>query len=828
MFQLRSGVTTRRRWRLLPALLLSLGVAACNQDRVAAPSPVPAGAHGGPELLRATGARPAAALRGSGAIGTTPAPLRAAATTAIAADSYILWGNGSTGDWGFWGMAGTSYLGDWSSLYNGSIAAAWQVVATADFTHDGNTDLVWQNSVTGDIGIWPMSGTTWTGEHIPLAAVPTQWRIAAAADFTGDAKPDLVWQNTQTGERGLWVMNATTFTGEYILLYPELVPTQWEIVGAADMNGDHMADLVWQNTQTGDRGAWLMNHHTYASYASLYGASVPTNWDIAAVIDMTRDGKPDLVWQNTTTGERGLWVMDGTTFTGEYRPLYTENVATAWNIAAVIPAPVAGGTPASLRLMGQIVGAVPVEFADDSLLMVQVRDALGNPVPGTVVYFRALGGGSVDADSVIADADGIAAAPRWTTSITPTRNQLVAEVHAIPSVSATVTTQWRREFSAGATSACGYMYGPTLCWGNNANGQLGTFAEAYAATPTDIGFDYSVVESFASGAAQHNCVVKTGGATGMAGAVTCWGRGGFGQLGNDAAGDGTKNAPVDVATTVAFASVSVGRLSTCGVATNGDGYCWGANQHGALGTTLVDVDANALKPTPIDGGHSWKQVAAGWLHGCGITTDGDLYCWGDNTYGQLGNGSAGATPTRVPTKVNDEKWVDVAVGAWHTCGVTDWGGLYCWGSNESGQLGTGDTNPRSTPAYVNSTSAFTNVVTQSYYGDGLPAGVSAPATTANHGAASTCALAIDGTAYCWGWNGAGQVGDGSTTTRTTPVAVSTTLRFNALVMGDAFTCGIRGPAMHCWGANQLGQFGSGSTTPAMSSTPVAVGYPFNP
>ncbi|HEY0996708.1 MAG TPA: FG-GAP-like repeat-containing protein, partial [Gemmatimonadaceae bacterium] len=261
----------------------------------------------------------------------------AQAGLAAGTTSYLLWTDRTTGAWGSWGMAGTTYQGDWTALYAEPVATAWQVVASADFTGDGQADLVWQNGVTGDVGIWPMTGATWSGQHLALGAVPTQWQVAAAADFSGDGKADLVWQNVQTGERGLWVMNGTAFTGEYRLLYPELVPTAWEIAGAADMNGDGKADLVWQHAQTGERGAWLMNGSTYASFASLYSSPVPTAWDIAAVADMTGDGKADLVWQNTATGERGLWVMNGTTWTGEYRLLYQGNVDTRWHIAAVLP-----------------------------------------------------------------------------------------------------------------------------------------------------------------------------------------------------------------------------------------------------------------------------------------------------------------------------------------------------------------------------------------------------------------------------------------------------------------------------------------------------------
>ncbi|HEY0997019.1 MAG TPA: FG-GAP-like repeat-containing protein [Gemmatimonadaceae bacterium] len=288
-----------------------------------------------------------ARLRASPPRATGPARDRSGAALATVASptSYILWTNRATGEWGSWGMDGTTYVGDWTPLYPAPIDTAWRVVASADFTNDGAADLVWQNSRSGDVGIWPMRGPTWTGEHVAIGAVPTEWRIAAAADLTGDGHPDLVWQNTRTGERGAWQMEGTRFTGAYHLLYHTTVPTEWEIVGAADMNSDLQPDLVWQNVRTGERGSWIMGETTFMAYRLLH-PGVPLAWDIATIADMTGDGETDLVWQHTVTGERGLWVMQDTIYRGEYRLLYPESVPTQWEIAAVLPAPLPPSTAA--------------------------------------------------------------------------------------------------------------------------------------------------------------------------------------------------------------------------------------------------------------------------------------------------------------------------------------------------------------------------------------------------------------------------------------------------------------------------------------------------
>ncbi|HEY0994972.1 MAG TPA: VCBS repeat-containing protein [Gemmatimonadaceae bacterium] len=351
------------------------------------------------------------------------------AMSASGLTTYMLWGNRGSGAWGSWGMNGTTYQNDWTALYSGPISTDWWVVASADFTGDGQVDLVWQNSVTGDVGIWPMNGAVWNGVHVPLGAVPLPWKVAAAGDFTGDGKPDLVWQNVQTGERGIWVMNNTTFTGEYRLLYNDLVPTQWDIAAAADMNGDGKTDLVWQNTQTGERGVWLMNGNTYAGYAPLYNDLVPTNWDISAVADMTGDGKPDLVWTNQASGERGVWVMNGTTFTGEYRLLYQGNVDTQWQIAAILPV---AGFSCTLQEGDTMAVAALRDAAcrlGGNLQSATVRDEVKQRATAVIDKLRA--GLVADAKTLAAQAaDAIAGMDAGTTSL-PDRDAIVVAFRAV-------------------------------------------------------------------------------------------------------------------------------------------------------------------------------------------------------------------------------------------------------------------------------------------------------------------------------------------------------------------------------------------------------------
>ena len=242
----------------------------------------------------------------------------------------MLWQNTSTGDRSIWLMSGTSWDGSYVALPQ--VSTAWSIVGSADFNADGLGDILWQNTTTGDRSIWFMDGTTWNGSYALLPLVPVQWSIAGVGDFNGDESPDIVWQNTSTGDRSIWFMNGSTWSGSYALL-PN-VSTQWGISAVGDFNGDGNPDLVWQNTATGVRSIWFMNGSTWSgSYALL--PTVPTAWKIAGAADFDfSTSSPELVWQNTSTGERSIWTMTGATWGGQYALLPT--VSTQWSIASVL------------------------------------------------------------------------------------------------------------------------------------------------------------------------------------------------------------------------------------------------------------------------------------------------------------------------------------------------------------------------------------------------------------------------------------------------------------------------------------------------------------
>jgi hypothetical protein len=191
----------------------------------------------------------------------------------------------------------------------------WKIVGTGDFNSDGKPDLVWHNSVTGDVRVWWMNGINRIADVAfnPSQVSDTNWKVAGVGDFNGDGKPDLVWQRDGTGEVAVWFMDGTSLISAPFFNPSQEPDTYWKIVGAGDFNGDGKPDLVWHNSVTGDVRVWWMNGINRIAEVAFNPSQVSdTTWKVSGVGDFNGDGKPDLIWQNDGTGEVAVWFMDGT------------------------------------------------------------------------------------------------------------------------------------------------------------------------------------------------------------------------------------------------------------------------------------------------------------------------------------------------------------------------------------------------------------------------------------------------------------------------------------------------------------------------------------
>ena len=242
-------------------------------------------------------------------------------------------------------------------------------------------------------------------------------------------------------------------------------------------------------------------------------------------------------------------------------------------------------------------------------------------------------------------------------------------------------------------------------------------------------------------------------------------------------------------------ALSLGGLHTCALLDTGNMKCWGNNESGQLGDgttterhTPVNVSGLSLPA---------QSISCGYEHTCAILSDGTAKCWGKNEDGQLGNGSTAnsATPVDIPGLTSTVS--EVSAGFKHTCALLATGEVKCWGGNSSGQLGDGTTENRHTPIDVSD----------------LILGVSQISCRGHH----TCALLPSGGIKCWGYNGLGQLGDGTNVSKATPVDVSgLSSGVAAISVGYFHTCALlETGGIKCWGYNQNGELGLGTFTDSM-------------
>lgn len=382
--------------------------------------------------------------------------------------------------------------------------------------------------------------------------------------------------------------------------------------------------------------------------------------------------------------------------------------------------------------------------------------------------------------------------------------------------------------TAGATAiAAGYYHscalgtdGSSYCWGQNSAYQLGngTTTQSLVATKTPQGAVPSNVRlTQLSTYYQHTCAI------GSNSLLYCWGMNAYRQIGN--ASTTTATTPT-LASTISNApggsitGISTGDYHTCINSSNAKIYCWGYNAYGGLGNVNApnpsDVAQVTGSNTALGYGRGLSVVAGGGAT-CAISIDSKPYCWGYNSVGQLGNGNTinSASPADVsngaiPVGVDS---VSLSGGGGTVCMLGSDAKIYCWGGNDTGQLGNGNTTNSSLPVAVQQ--------------GAVPAGVSVRGLSVGGGlGTNACMLGSDGNAYCWGGNSRGQLGNGSTINSSTPVLVSrgsmpVGVTIRSISTSGETTCALgTDDKAYCWGRNDWGQIGNGTTV--ASSTPVAV------
>jgi len=247
------------------------------------------------------------------------------------------------------------------------------------------------------------------------------------------------------------------------------------------------------------------------------------------------------------------------------------------------------------------------------------------------------------------------------------------------------------QISAGSDHTCALTSeGDAWCWGANGYGQLGTGEDTVGEVepaPVAGGMSFRQI----SAGDGFTCAITSGGDG------ACWGLDAYGELGDGGEITGMttsiSRSPVPVAGGLSLTMVSTGQQSACAVAEGGDGYCWGRNDVGRLGSGGPD---DSSSPVPVAGGHSFATIDAGGTHSCGLTSEGDAWCWGANNDGELGvadPADLSRSPVAVSGGLSFSEIAAADAGGSHTCAISaDRDAVYCWGRNDSGQLGGGSTS----------------------------------------------------------------------------------------------------------------------------------------
>lgn len=255
---------------------------------------------------------------------------------------------------------------------------------------------------------------------------------------------------------------------------------------------------------------------------------------------------------------------------------------------------------------------------------------------------------------------------------------------------------------------------------------------------------------------------------------------------------GTATVSVTAPTNTTFARMIAGGSHTCGATAAGEVFCWGSNSVGQLGD---NTSLQRLTPRRVQTTLRFAALAAGANHTCAIGEPGSASsCWGSGQFGQLGNGTASnsLTPSAIGGGLS---WTTLTAGDNHTCGIATTGLAYCWGQGISGQLGTGRLTNEMTPSAIQSNTRFTTIAA---------------------GGSNTCAIAETGETMCWG----ARFG-------VAPTLISGGLQFTTVRLGANHVCGlIADGTAYCWGSNQLGQLGTGGINDSPVPTPVQTNLRF--
>jgi hypothetical protein len=345
-----------------------------------------------------------------------------------------------------------------------------------------------------------------------------------------------------------------------------------------------------------------------------------------------------------------------------------------------------------------------------------------------------------------------------------------------------------------------FLNGVLWSWGVNSTGELGIGGFPGVlynySSPILVGTltNWKQITLGAGNFGTNVHVIKTDGT------MWAWGADDYGVLGdNSTASFGYYSSPIQVGSLTNWKQIADGGLSSSAIKTDGTLWAWGYNGYGQLGNGTT---TSYSSPIQVGSLTNWKQVAKGDYFGAAIKTDGTLWSWGFNNKGQLGNGTITtySSPIQIGSLID---WKEIYVGnnTNYVMALKTDGTLWAWGGNQYGQLGLGDTIDRSSPVQVSSLTDWKQI---------------------SLGQTHAIAIKTDGTLWAWGGNQYGQLGNGNTTLYSSPIQVGSLTNWKQISGGVLHTGAIKTDGtLWTWGYNNSGQLGDG--TGINKSSPVQIG-----
>ena len=342
-------------------------------------------------------------------------------------------------------------------------------------------------------------------------------------------------------------------------------------------------------------------------------------------------------------------------------------------------------------------------------------------------------------------------------------------------------------------STCAIIDSVAKCWGRNSVGQLGdgTTSDRYTPTPVNFGAGAPTPVYLGDGCRGYN-----GGAVMSDGTVRMWGKGSRGMVGNGQTSNVHTPTIIDLGSPV----TQIGTLddAVCWMLASGQVKCVGYNAQGALGDGSTTDRTTPVLVNGISSDNPATRLTCGYNHCLVVLADGTMKAWGHGTQGQLGDGSASHRYSPVTVNLGQsagQPVLSIAAGTYHSLAVLADGTVKAWGYNNHGEIGDGTTtNRRNGPVTIN---------------------VGGPARMVSATAYSSCAVLVSGQTKCWGRNNYGQLGDGSTSNRNSPVDITSSLHDVpiAIVGGHDHRCWMfADDTIQCSGSNSYGRLGDGTTT----------------